>query len=126
LSGTPSPLQYLRFILVGSDAERANISLRGECAGFAVIPPGSRVAPGGFNLLHGAIGPDLDRILTDPLRTISGPDDLVAAMRAQGATWLATRGSGDLARYAAAAPERFTDHGAMCQDGHLWELRPGG
>lgn len=127
LSGTPSPLQYLRFILVGSDAERANISLRGECAGFAVIPPGSRVAPGGFNLLHAAIGPDLDRILTDPLGTISGPDDLVAAMRAQGATWLATRGSGDLARYAAAAaPERFTDHGAMCQDGHLWELRPGG
>lgn len=126
LSGTASPLQYLRFILVGSDAERANISLRGECAGFAVIPPGSRVAPGGFNLLHGAIGPDLDRILTDPLGQVSSPDALAAAMRTQGATWLATRGSGDLARYAAAAPDRFIDHGAMCQDGHLWELRPGG
>jgi hypothetical protein len=119
-------VQYLRFVLVGSDAERANISLRAECAGFSVIPPGARVAPGGFNLLHGAIGPDLDRLLTDPLGEISGPDDLVAAMRGQRATWLATRSTGELARYAAAAPDRFVDHGDICQDGRLWELRPGG
>ena len=126
LSGTSSPVQYLRFVLVGGDAERANISLRAECAGFRVIPPSARVAPGGFNLLHGAIGPNLDRILTDPLGEITGPDDLVAAMRGQRATWLATRSTGELARYAAAAPDRFIDHGDICQDGRLWELRPGG
>jgi hypothetical protein len=125
LSGRPTALQYLRFILVGSDAERANVSLRAACAGFGVIPPGDRIAPGGFNLLHGAIGPNLDRILGDVLGDVAGPAALADAMRAQGARWLATRSSGELARIAASAPDLFLDHGDICEDGRLWELRSG-
>jgi hypothetical protein len=98
------------------------VSLRASCEGFGIIPAGERVAPGGFNLLHAVVGPNLDRILTDP---IGGADDqaaLVAAMRERGATWLVTGLSNDLAHVAESAPEAFVDHGEICQEARLWQL----
>jgi hypothetical protein len=121
---SPTPLQYASLVLTGDAVARAGVSLRGECAGFEVIPAGARVAPGGFNLLHGVVGPDLDRVLTDPLRAATDPASLAAAMRDQRATWLVTSSGGGLDGMAASAPDLFLPFGEICQGGRLWQLRP--
>jgi hypothetical protein len=100
------------------------VSLRKECAGFAQIPPGARVMPGGFNLLHGVVGPSLDRILTEPLPAVHDATELVAALRAQQATWLVTSTDNDADRIAASAGSALIDHGAICQGAELWQLAP--
>jgi hypothetical protein len=115
---------YLRF-LAADAATRGAVSLNAECAGFAQIPAGARVAPGGFNLLHAAVGHDLSRTLTEAVTDATTPEELVAAMRAQDATWLVTQEDGRLGRLAREA-EPLVDRGEMCQGGHLWELPPGG
>jgi hypothetical protein len=123
--GWPPPVAYLGYLLDPSAERRATVSLRAECAGFAVIPPGDKVAPGGFNLLHGPVGPDLDRILT---RTVSGATsaaELESALRAVGARWLVVQTGSALDRVAAMDPERFLAHGEICRSGSLWELRSG-
>ena len=118
----PTPRQYLGFVLDPSEARRSQVGLRASCEGFGIIPAGERVVPGGFNLLHAAVGPNLDRILTDP---IGGADDqaaLVAAMRERGANWLVTGLANELARVAESAPETFVAHGEICQGARLWQL----
>jgi hypothetical protein len=118
-----SPTQYLAYVLDPSPARRADVSLRKACAGFSVIPPGSRVAPGGFNLLHGVVGPSLDRILTEPLpTTLRTADALAEAMLAQGASWLVTSTGSPLDAVAASGPARFLGHGTICEGGRLWQL----
>jgi len=119
-----SPPQYVRYLLA-SDARRADISLRHECAGFDQIPAGARVAPGGFNLLHGVVGPNLDRILTDPLPEVADAAALAAAMQALQATWVVTSSGAGLDLIAASDPTRFEDHGDICQGAHLWRLVAG-
>jgi 4-amino-4-deoxy-L-arabinose transferase-like glycosyltransferase len=118
--------QYVSFLLDPNDARRANVSLRAECAGFSVIPPGSIVAPGGFNLLHGVVGPNLDRILGDPLPAASDPASLADAMRATGATWLVTSAGGRPDAIAASAPRLFKPYGDICQGARLWQLQAAG
>jgi hypothetical protein len=117
--------QYLRYVFTVSDARRANVSLRHDCAAFATIPPGSIVAPGGFNLLHGVVGPDLDRILGEPLPPVADAASLAAAVRADGATWLVTASGGDLDAIAESAPGWFVPEGDICQGARLWRLAAG-
>jgi 4-amino-4-deoxy-L-arabinose transferase-like glycosyltransferase len=119
-----SVARYVSFVLTADDATRANVSLRKECAGFGVIPPGSIVAPGGFNLLHGVVGPNLDRILGDPLPAASDPTALAAALRQTGATWLVSFAGGGIDAIAASAPDRFKPFGDICQGARLWQLEP--
>jgi hypothetical protein len=125
-TGTPPHLasvpQYVSFVLRADDARRANVSLRAECAGFEAIPPGSVVAPGGFNLLHGPVGPNLDRTLGDPLPAAGDPPKLAAALRGVGAGWLVTGSGGGPDRIASSAPDLFKPLGAICQGGRLYEL----
>ncbi len=116
---------YLGLLLDSDAARRSNVSLRAACAGFDVIPAGSRVAPGGFNLLHGVVGPNLDRILTDPLGPVSTPAELADELRRQGATWLVTSLGGGVDQVAAAAPDLFAGHGEICGGARLWELQSG-
>jgi hypothetical protein len=116
---------YLAFVFDADASHRANVDLRAACAGFSVIPPGARVVPGGFNLLHGVAGPNFDRILTDLVGTPAGPEELASAMRAQGAEWLATSAGGRLDQLAASAPDLFLAHGDTCRTGRLWQLAPG-
>jgi 4-amino-4-deoxy-L-arabinose transferase-like glycosyltransferase len=125
VSRISSPGAYLR-LLLADDATRQAISLRATCAAFDQIPAGTRVAPGGFNLLHAAVGHRLDRILTDTIEQVDSPEALVAAMDKLGSTWLVTRVDGENARLAAALPNRFRDHGESCEGSRLWELRPAG
>jgi len=125
-SGWPAPGRYVEYLLDPSEARRLGVSLRADCSGFSIIPPGARVAPGGFNLLHAVVGPDLDRILTDPLGPVSGPDTLAAAMRAVGAAWVVTSSGGGMDAVAESAPALFIPHGEICQGGRLWQLRSGG
>ncbi|HEY3334695.1 MAG TPA: hypothetical protein VGK16_05595 [Candidatus Limnocylindrales bacterium] len=120
LTNTPA---YLRFLLADDETRQA-ISLRATCVAFNEIPPGARVTPGGFNLLHAAVGPGLDRILTDTVKDVASPEALVAAMDDLGATWLVTRVDDANARLAGSLPGRFRDHGASCEGSRLWELRP--
>lgn len=115
---------YLR-LLAADAATREAISLRGTCSGFDQIPAGARVAPGGFNLLHAAVGHDMSRWLTEAVTDAGTPEELVAAMRAQDATWLAASADGRISGLAAQAPE-LVDRGESCQGSHLWELVPGG
>ena len=89
------------------------------------MPPGARVVPGGFNLLHAVAGPNVDRILTEPIGSPAGPEALASAMQAQGAEWLATSGGGRLDALAASAPDLFVGHDT-CGGGRLWQLAPGG
>jgi hypothetical protein len=117
---TATPRQYLRLLLDGDDARRRMVSLRASCAGFATIPPGSRVAPE-FNLLHGVVGPNLDRILTDPLADTSTPGRLIASMNDQEATWLVTVVDGAVDTVARQTPA-LTDRGEVCQGARLWSL----
>jgi 4-amino-4-deoxy-L-arabinose transferase-like glycosyltransferase len=119
-----SVVQYVSFVLDPNDARRANVSLRADCAGFNVIPPASVVAPGGFNLLHGVVGPNLDRILGDPLPPASDPASLAEAMRITAAGWLVTSSGGSLDSIAASAPDRFRPLGDICQGARLWQLLP--
>jgi hypothetical protein len=116
-----SPTQYVRYLL-SSDDRRADVSLRHECAAFDQIPVGARVAPGGFNLLHGVAGPNLDRILTDPLPDVADAAGLAAAMEARQATWVVTSSGAGLDLIAASDASRFEDHGDICQGAHLWRL----
>jgi Dolichyl-phosphate-mannose-protein mannosyltransferase len=125
-----SARQYLGYIL-SSDERRADVSLRLQCAGFDQIPAGARVVPGGFNLLHAVVGPNLDRILTDPLPELGPaptPSSLVSAMHQLDATWLVTTSSDhldDLATLAATStPGLLVDRGVICKGAHLWELAP--
>jgi hypothetical protein len=117
---------YLALVFDPDDGRRSNVSLRAECTGFGVIPPGARVVPGGFNLLHAVAGPDFDRILTDSIGAPAGPEELASAMRAQGAEWIATNVGGQLDALAASAPDVFIAHGDMCRGGRLWQLAQGG
>lgn len=124
-----SPGQYARYLLA-SDAVRADVSLRQECAGFDQIPPGARVVPD-WNLLHGVAGPNLDRVLTDPLPALAGPGQsqpkpgsLVAAIRAMDATWLVTTTGSSTDRLAVQEGAALIDHGPICQGAHLWQLAP--
>ena len=119
-----SPGQYLA-LLMGTDEERQVIGLLRECAGFQQIPSGARVVPGGFNLLHGVVGPNIDRILTEPLATVTDVDDLVAQMRDRVARWLVTSDAGALPDLAATAPDRLRSRGDICRHGRLWELIDG-
>ena len=111
---------YLGLVLADDDRRR-NVGLLAECAGFDVIPAGARVAPGGFNLLHGVVGPALDHVLTDPLPPATSPAELVGAMRARDATWLVTSDGAALDALASTTPE-LTAHGEICQGGRLWSL----
>jgi hypothetical protein len=121
-----SPGQYVRYLL-STEATRADVSLRKECAGFSQIPAGARVVPD-WNLLHGVVGPNLDRILTDPLPVADArtPDALVGSIHQLDATWLVTSidGSTDNVAAAAAQAGRLVDHGMICQGAHLWQLAP--
>ena len=117
---------YLAFVFDPDASRRANVDLRAACAGFSVIPPGARVVPGGFNLLHAVAGPNFDRILVNSVGSPAGPEALASAMRAQGAEWLATSGGGRLDQLAASAPDQFMAHGEMCGGGRLWQLASGG
>jgi 4-amino-4-deoxy-L-arabinose transferase-like glycosyltransferase len=114
--------QYVSFVLTGDDAQRADVSLRAECAGFGAISSGSVVAPGGFNLLHGVVGPSLDHILGEPLAAVTDPDALAAAVRARDADWIVTSSGGDLDAIAASAPDLFKSFGEICQGGRLYQL----
>jgi hypothetical protein len=116
-----SPGDYARFLL-SSSAVRDDISLRADCGGFAQIPIGARVVPGGFNLLHGVVGPNLDRILTDPLPDNVPPTELADRMRALGATWLVTNSGARLEAVAESAGPALIDRGSVCATAHLWQL----
>jgi hypothetical protein len=116
--------QYVSFLMNPDDVTRANVSLRAECARFGVIPPGSIVAPGGFNLLHGVVGPSLERILGDPLPAASDASSLAGAHRARGDGWLVTSSGGGPDSIAASAPDRFRPLGEICHGGRLWQLLP--
>ncbi|HEY2917089.1 MAG TPA: hypothetical protein VGI98_07750 [Candidatus Limnocylindrales bacterium] len=125
-----SPGQYVRYVLADG-ATRADVSLRKECAGFDQIPAGARVVPGGFNLLHGVVGPNLDRVLTDPPTFTTSPTaaDVITYMQATQASWIVTStGSAvDKALQAATLVRGaggFTDRGEICQGAHLWQLGP--
>ncbi len=117
---------YLGLVFDADDSRRSNVDLRAACAGFGVVPPGARVVPGGFNLLHAVAGPNFDRILTEQIGSPTGPEELASAMRAQGAEWLATSGAGRLDELAASAPDLFLGHGEMCRGARLWQLAPRG
>ena len=117
-----SVAQYVSFVLTADDVRRANVSLRAECAGFGAISSGSVVAPGGFNLLHGVVGPGLDRILGQPLAAVRDPATLAAAVREQGAEWIATSSGGGLDAMAASAPDLFKPFGEICEGGRLYQL----
>jgi hypothetical protein len=120
----PGPLRYLGYVLDPSDARRLGVSLRGGCAGFAVVAPGDQVAPGGFNLLGAVAGPGMDRRIGDPLPRVTTAAELADAVREQGSRWLVTGSAGSLAALAEQAPDRFLDHGVICEGGRLWELLP--
>ena len=120
-----SPGQYLRYLLA-DDKTRADVSLRHECAGFSQIPVGARVVPD-WNLLHGVVGPNLDRVLTDPLGLFPdppSPDDLVSAIQQQNATWLVTTSGSPIDKVAAGAAPALINHGPICQGATLYELAP--
>ncbi len=122
----PGPLNYLGYVLDPSDERRMQVSLRDECAGFGVIPPGSRVMPAGFNLLHGVVGPSLDRILTDPPLEVTDAEALAASAQAAGADWIVTNIDTRNDRLAASAPDRFESHGRVCGTAALWKVLPAG
>jgi hypothetical protein len=121
-----SVAQYVSFVLTADDARRGNVSLRAECAGFNVMPAGSVVAPGGFNLLHGPVGPGLERILGDGLPATSDPTEFATQLRQRGATWLVTSNGGRPDAIAASAPSLFKPYGDICQGARLWQLLPAG
>lgn len=121
----PGYRQYIEYVLDPSEERRMSVSLRAQCAGFDVIPAGERVVPGGFNLLHGVVGPGLDRILTDPLRAARDPEAVSAAMRELDAAWLVTSAGGGLDGIVASAPELFEPFGETCRTARIWRLRPG-
>jgi 4-amino-4-deoxy-L-arabinose transferase-like glycosyltransferase len=116
---------YLAYVLEPSDARRDEVSLRADCAGFRVIPRGARVAPTGFNLLHGIAGPEFDRILTDPIPVLADASALIDAMHARGAGWLVTDDGGPLDALAASRPDAFEPQGRTCLTARVWRLLPG-
>ncbi len=120
-----SARRYLGYVLDPSAARRADVSLRAECARFDVIPPGARVVPGGFNLLHGVAGPNLDRILTDPVADAPDAPALARTMRSLNAEWIVTFTGGRPDRLAESAPGLFIGYGEICRGGRLWQLRAG-
>ncbi len=125
IAGRLTPARYLRLVASPDASRRADVSLAAECAGFAVIPAGARVIPGGFELLHGVVGPNLDRVLGDPIDGVTDGPSLAAAMRAQGADWLVTQPGTPLDPLARSAPALFIDHGEICHSGWLWQLTIG-
>lgn len=116
-----SPLEYLAFVLQPSTEERQMVGLMRACIGFRQIPPGDRVVPGGFTLLHGVVGPDLDRILTDPLPPVSDVESLIAALDDRDARWMVTNDVGAIPELAASAPDRLKVRGDICRGARLWE-----
>ncbi|MFL5779408.1 MAG: hypothetical protein ACJ761_10765 [Chloroflexota bacterium] len=122
-SGWPTPGEYVRYLLDPSDAHRADVSLRRECAGFDQIPAGAAVVPAGFNLLHGVVGPSLSHVLTTPVPSVRDPRALAQAARERGAAWLVTSSGGSADRLAASAPDLFVARGDICQGARLWQLR---
>ena len=119
----PTLRTYARYLLRLPEEQRSAVSLRSQCAGFAAIPPGDRVAPAGFNLLHAVAGPQLDRILTDPIATATDAAGLAAKVEANRASWMVTGTDNPYDRLAASAPDLFIDRGEICQGGRLWHLR---
>jgi len=120
-SSTTNTNRYWRVLTLG-ERRRTDIALRADCAEFEQIPSGARVAPGGFNLLHAIVGPGLTRELTDAVVPPATPEQLLAQVRALGATWLVT-GVGDaIDQTAAADPRHFVDHGQSCGASHLYEV----
>jgi hypothetical protein len=117
--------RYLRLLAAG-EARRTDIALRADCSEFDQIPAGSRVAPGGFNLLHAIVGPELSRELTESVVLAAGPEDLLAQVQAFHATWLVTSVGGPIDRVAVADPGHFADRGQSCGSAHLFELVGGG
>jgi hypothetical protein len=91
-----------------------------------VIPPGSRVMPAGFNLLHGVVGPNLDRILTDGPRPFTDGAGLAASADAVRADWIVTTAGSRTDQLAASAPDRFESSGQMCRTAALWKVLPVG
>ena len=121
------PISYARFVLTAPDATRANLSFRARCSGFDAIPPGARVAvSNAFFIPHAVVGPNLDRILTDPMVDLTDAPAVMEAMRARKAGWLVTQSDTNLDRVAASDPTHFVGHGDVCSDGNLWEFRPDG
>ena len=116
-----SPLAYIAFVLQPSAEERQMVGLMRACIGFRQVPPGDRVVPGGFNLLHGVVGPDLDRILTDPLPPVSDVELLIAALDDRDAQWMVTNDVGAIPDLAASAPDRLKVRGDICRGARLWE-----
>jgi hypothetical protein len=124
-SSTTSVSRYLRLMAAG-EARRTDIALRADCSEFDQIPAGSRVSPGGFNLLHAIVGPELSRELTESVVLAAGPEDLLAQVQAFHATWLVTSVGGPIDRVAVADPGHFADRGQSCGSAHLFELVGGG
>jgi hypothetical protein len=117
---------YATFVLTASDSERSNIDRREKCARLAIIPRGARVVvQPEFMVPHAAVGPNLDRILTEPTpRGLASVEALVAAMEARGAEWLVTHPSGAAQALAAASPNHFVLRDRTCMRGIVWEFVP--
>ncbi len=114
--------QYLGYVFRVSDARRADVSLRHECAGFDAVPSGSVVVPAGFNLLHGVVGPNLDRTLGEPVADVVDGRSLVEAVQSQGASWFVTSSGSGTDAIAESSPDLFVRLGDVCQGARLWRL----
>lgn len=122
----PGVRKYMGYLADPDEERRMAVALRGACAGFDVIPTGEVVVPGGFNLMHGIVGPGLERILGDPLEVPLEADDVHAEMRRIDASWLTTTAGTELDLAVAAAPQLFEPYGEICRGGKLWQARPVG
>ncbi|HEX5828552.1 MAG TPA: glycosyltransferase family 39 protein [Candidatus Limnocylindrales bacterium] len=125
-SGVARPVEYLRYVLDPDEERRMAVGLRGECAGFDVIPPGAVVASPDFNLLHGVAGPSFERILAEPVDpSPADAEELLAELRRVGASWVVVRQGRGPDRVAESATGALIDHGPICQDARLWEVAGG-
>ena len=123
--GSSPGISRLLRLVAADDATRARLGLWAECAGFDQMPPGSRVATDGFNLVHAVVGPGLERTLLPTVDPTSDPATLLAEARREGAGYLVLV-SNDAIAAAINDPTHFTSLGPVCRGTRLYAVVPGG